>query len=497
MNIENSGVLAKLFKSEAGGSSLLSGAKGAEGFSEAFKEQLEQLIGIDAEALIAQQQKQGLTGAQILASLTGKELPEGMMDIDLEQTLSALTEVLEHIEMVGADSEAVLTGQLSEESIVEIKQLLESIDNAKGLADIKQILASEENTEALQNIVKLVDGEMDELKHGLETGTQGAAVLASLLKQSPAPLLKQSQASEHSQTEHSAAISKNSEHSPIISTHADGEELSKLKVVIGQGTKQVLSQLDKNEQGKAVTNSQNPSSTSLSSNASLLDKEPDNIPFDKEAFAAKISKTNEMIEAAKQGKLEVAEANQSKSGDEHSVSKLVLNMLPENRSSVAANNKVEIPAMNQPVNSPGWNKELGEKVVWMFNKTIPSAEVRLNPQHLGPISIKLDVSQDQASIAFTAQNAVVKEALEQALPKLREMLSTQQLNLTEVTVNQHQSPDQGQSRGFDRMAQEERQGQNQGNQTNVADSGDVADDLANEIDSGRAVASNGLLSIYA
>ncbi len=489
MNIENSGVLAKLFKSEAGASSLLSGTKGAEGFSEAFKEQLEQLTGIDAEALIAQQQKQGLTGAQILASLTGKELPEGMMDIDLEQTLAALTEVLEHIEMAAADSEAALTAELSEENIAEIKQLLVSIDNAKGLADIKQMLASEENTEALQNIVKLVNGEIDELEHGLEKDTQGAALLASLLKQS--------QSSEQPQSEHSGAFSKNSEGSPGISTHVDGEELSKLKVAIGQGAKQVLSQLDNNEQGKAVMSTQNQATASLSSNASLLDKEPDNMPFDKDAFAAKISKTNEMIAAAKQGKLEITEASLPKSSEEHSVSKLVLNMLPENRSSVAANNKVEIPAMNQPVNSPGWNKELGEKVVWMFNKTIPSAEVRLNPQHLGPISIKLDVNHDQASIAFTAQNAVVKEALEQALPKLREMLNTQQLNLTEVTVTQHQSSDQGQSRGFDRMAQEERQGQNQGNQTNVGDSGDVADDLANEIDNGRAVASNGLLSIYA
>jgi len=62
--------------------------------------------------------------------------------------------------------------------------------------------------------------------------------------------------------------------------------------------------------------------------------------------------------------------------------------------------------------------------------------LRLNPGYLDPVTIKIDVTQDQASVAFTAQHAAVKEAIDAALPKLREMFSTQQLNLAEVSVSQ-------------------------------------------------------------
>jgi len=58
----------------------------------------------------------------------------------------------------------------------------------------------------------------------------------------------------------------------------------------------------------------------------------------------------------------------------------------------------------------------------MNNKSISAAEIKLNPAHLGPISVRIDVNQDQATIMFTAQHADVKEAIEASIPKLREML---------------------------------------------------------------------------
>ncbi len=154
-----------------------------------------------------------------------------------------------------------------------------------------------------------------------------------------------------------------------------------------------------------------------------------------------------------------------------------------------------VPAMDKHLTHPDWNADLGGKLLWMYKQAIPSAELRLNPEHLGPISIKIDVSQDQASVAFTAQHAAVREAIEAAIPKLREMLGGQNLNLADVNVAQQQS-EQRQGRESFQMAGDQNRG---GNGQNQADSAakDPASTIIDEIEAGRAIASNGLLSLFA
>lgn len=165
---------------------------------------------------------------------------------------------------------------------------------------------------------------------------------------------------------------------------------------------------------------------------------------------------------------------------------------------VSAEKTVAVPAMSRHLGHPEWNKELGEKLVWMYKQDIPSAELRLNPQHLGPILIKVDVNQDQATVTFTAHNAAVKDAIEAALPKLREMLGGQQLNLADVNVSQQQS-EQKQPRDFFQAAggQQGRGGNPGQNDDTGAPANQAGNDIVEEIEAGRAIASNGLLSLFA
>jgi len=152
-------------------------------------------------------------------------------------------------------------------------------------------------------------------------------------------------------------------------------------------------------------------------------------------------------------------------------------------------NKTEIPAMTKPLAHPEWNKDLGERIVWMSSKAIPSAEIRLNPQHLGPISVRVDVADDRATVVFTAQHAATREAIEASIPKLREMMSAQQLNLVEVNVSHGSASDQGRSQAQNFAQAAEGRG--------PGATVDGNDDVEQEIESGRAVVSKGLLSIYA
>jgi flagellar hook-length control protein FliK len=155
-------------------------------------------------------------------------------------------------------------------------------------------------------------------------------------------------------------------------------------------------------------------------------------------------------------------------------------------------NKADVPAMTKPLSHPEWSKDLGERIVWMNSRAIPSAEIRLNPPHMGPISVRVDVADDQATVVFAAQHSAVRETLEASIPKLREMMGSQHLNLVEASVLQGSASDQGRS-----QAQNFAQTADGRRQAPMAATGDAVDEVEQEVASGRAVASNGLLSLYA
>ena len=76
-----------------------------------------------------------------------------------------------------------------------------------------------------------------------------------------------------------------------------------------------------------------------------------------------------------------------------------------------------------PVQSPNWSNEVGQRVVWMAKNNVQEAQLSVNPPHLGPIEITLSLKDDSATARFFSPHAEVREVLEQALPRLREMLA--------------------------------------------------------------------------
>lgn len=76
-----------------------------------------------------------------------------------------------------------------------------------------------------------------------------------------------------------------------------------------------------------------------------------------------------------------------------------------------------------PVHAPNWSAEVGQRVVWMARNNVQEAQLSVNPPHLGPIEITLSLNDDNATARFFSPHAEVREILEQALPRLREMLA--------------------------------------------------------------------------
>lgn len=91
--------------------------------------------------------------------------------------------------------------------------------------------------------------------------------------------------------------------------------------------------------------------------------------------------------------------------------------------------------IDSAVGAPGWDEALGQKVVWLVSQQQQVAELHLNPPDLGPLEIVLTVSNDQASALFVSSHASVREAIETALPRLREMMAENGITLGNATVS--------------------------------------------------------------
>lgn len=87
------------------------------------------------------------------------------------------------------------------------------------------------------------------------------------------------------------------------------------------------------------------------------------------------------------------------------------------------------------VGTAAWGQALGEKLVWMASGNQQTASLTLNPPNLGPLQVVVNVSNDQATASFFAAQPEVRQALESAFPRLREMLSEAGIQLGQATVN--------------------------------------------------------------
>jgi len=113
--------------------------------------------------------------------------------------------------------------------------------------------------------------------------------------------------------------------------------------------------------------------------------------------------------------------------------------------------------LTSPMGSEEWQMDLGTQLVAMIEKGDQSAVINLSPVELGPVQIDVTVHEGEVSVAFAAQVADTRSAIEGSLSRLREMLAGEGLSLTNSNINnilpgfsQQKSPSRG---GEDRPSQ--------------------------------------------
>ncbi len=101
--------------------------------------------------------------------------------------------------------------------------------------------------------------------------------------------------------------------------------------------------------------------------------------------------------------------------------------------------------ISTPLNQPQWADDFSQKVTWMATQRTQSAELHLNPAQLGPLEVSLKLNGDQATLQFTSAHAAVRDAIEQSIPRLRDMLADSGISLGNTTVSD-QAPREQQQR---------------------------------------------------
>jgi flagellar hook-length control protein FliK len=100
-----------------------------------------------------------------------------------------------------------------------------------------------------------------------------------------------------------------------------------------------------------------------------------------------------------------------------------------------------------PVGSQAFHQELGQQVAWLggqAGEAVKQASIRLHPQDLGQLDVKISMNQGKVDVVFNAQHPAAVTAVQQTLPQLNHLLAQHGLSLGHAEVGQQQNHSAGQ-----------------------------------------------------
>ncbi len=145
------------------------------------------------------------------------------------------------------------------------------------------------------------------------------------------------------------------------------------------------------------------------------------------------------------------------------------------------------------LHSAPWQDAFGQQVVWMARNEQQIASLTMNPPDLGPVRVTLSVSDGQASAAFVSLQPEVRQAIQDAVPRLKEMLAEAGLQLQQASVDSGDAGRQSASRA---------QGENDTRGTRSAGAATEVDDAAMAAEAAslrtaRSIAASRLVDLFA
>ncbi|MCL1530287.1 flagellar hook-length control protein FliK [Xanthomonas nasturtii] len=105
------------------------------------------------------------------------------------------------------------------------------------------------------------------------------------------------------------------------------------------------------------------------------------------------------------------------------------------------------PTPTPDLGSDNFDDAIGARMSWLADQKIGHAHIKVTPNEMGPVEVRLHLDGDKVNASFTAANADTRQALEQSLPRLREMLGQNGFQLGQADVGQQQQNPSGNRNG--------------------------------------------------
>jgi len=101
-------------------------------------------------------------------------------------------------------------------------------------------------------------------------------------------------------------------------------------------------------------------------------------------------------------------------------------------------NAMEAPSAD--LHGGHFDEDIGDAVRWMADQKIGHAHIKVTPNDLGTVEIRLRLDGDRVHADFSSAQAEVRQALENSLPRLRDMLGQHGFQLAHADVGQQHTP---------------------------------------------------------
>ncbi|NII54208.1 flagellar hook-length control protein FliK [Luteibacter sp. SG786] len=93
----------------------------------------------------------------------------------------------------------------------------------------------------------------------------------------------------------------------------------------------------------------------------------------------------------------------------------------------------------QPATSPQFAQEFGEQIAWMGSGQVKEARIKLHPEELGSMDVRVSLDGGKVNVAVIAQHPAAVHAVQQTLSQLDSMLAHHGLSLGQADVGQRQA----------------------------------------------------------
>ncbi|MCI2284608.1 flagellar hook-length control protein FliK [Colwellia sp. MSW7] len=139
---------------------------------------------------------------------------------------------------------------------------------------------------------------------------------------------------------------------------------------------------------------------------------------------------------------------------------------PMSSTEVAQSQKTNTQLHNETISifRKDFSEAVKDKVMLMISQKLQQFDITLDPPELGNIHVKVNLQGEQATVNFIVQNQQAKEALDQNMQKLRDMLANQGVDVGDANVEQQSQQSNSNEKGDDT---------NHRSVTNTAEASDV------------------------